>query len=226
MQDSNPQMKLLKYLSLSAYRIPINTTILENSAQEMIQAAGDVKSLSGFLQWDPSLDLFTQGFPPFRQARELGKKVKLNIQRKHLKEERIKRGYSKLYSSRKGIKGWIQKKWRDPAEIKLPYEAQIYEWLTEIPRYALLVSLHDALLAYCSSAEPRVMSVENVTEFADPLTQAIHPGQEEKLEMIQLALSTPLKSFDPGWLIDFFPGYVLKYDRTTSMAYYYGERYE
>jgi hypothetical protein len=219
-------MKLLKYLSLSAYRIPINTTILENTAQDIIQESTNLKSLAAFLQWDPSLDILQSGFSPFRQARELGKKAKLNRKRQDLKRERIRNGFSKLYGPRKGIKGWIQKTWRDPKEKKLPYEAEIYEWVTAVPRYALLVSLHDALLAYCSSAEPRVMSAENVSEFADPLTVAINQYHEEKLETIQLALSTPLKSFDPGWIIDFFPGYVLSYDRTTSMAYYYGERYE
>ncbi len=219
-------MKLLKYLSLSAYRIPINTTILEKTAEELIGAAGDVKALSTFLQWDPGLELFKSGYSPFRQARELGKMVDLNRKRRSLKYDRIEKGYSKLFGPRKGLKGWVQKKWRDPAEIKLPIEAEIYEWITALPRYALLVSLHDALLAYCSSAEPRVMSVENVTEFADPLTVAIYHDDKEKLDLIQRALSTPLKSFDPGWLIEFFPGYVLSYDRATSMAYYYGERYE
>jgi len=69
-------MKLLKFLSLSAYRIPINTTILENSAQELIAAATDAKSLAAFLQWDPHLEVLKAGIPPFRQAKELAKKVK------------------------------------------------------------------------------------------------------------------------------------------------------
>jgi hypothetical protein len=219
-------MKLLKYLSLSAYRIPINTTILENTAEEMVKASTDVQSLATFLNWEPDLDIFKTGFPPCKNARELTKKVNLNSKRQQIKRDRIEKGYSKLYGPRRGIKGWVQKTFRDPAEKKLPYEAEIYEWITAIPRYALLVSLHDSLLAYCSSAEPRVMSAENISEFSDPITSAVSQNLEEKLEAVQMALSSPLKSFDPGWIIDFFPGYVLSYDRSTSMAYYYGERYE
>lgn len=219
-------MKLLKYLSLAAYRIPINTTILENSARDILSAATDIGALANYLQWEPDLDVLQTGFPAMRQAKDLTKKAKLNAKRLDLKKQRLQKGFTKLYGSRKGLKGWFQKKFKDPKEISLPLSAEIYEWVVESPRYALLVSLHDALLAYCSSAEPRIMSLENMSEFSDPLTLALREMDEEKLAKMEEALSSPLKNVDPGLLIDLFPGYVRRYDRDNNVAYYFGERYE
>ncbi|MEO0453087.1 MAG: hypothetical protein AAFY98_02975 [Verrucomicrobiota bacterium] len=219
-------MKLNKFLALVPYRIPINITILQNTARDMLREAKDVESLAQFLGWEADTDVLVEGFAPVKNAKHLGKLVKENRERTILKARRVAKGFTKMSTPRTGLKGWFQKKFHDPKEMKLPVTEDIYSWVAALPRYALLVSMHDALLAYCSSAEPRRMDVEEMTEFTDPLANAITRHLQGEVDRFQTALNQPLKNIDPSVLIAHFPGYVLKFEQDNSIAYYYGERFE
>lgn len=218
-------MKLVKYLSLVPYRIPINSSLLQKTAEEMLGQAGKVETLVEYLGWEEMPEELVPGFQPQKNGKEFLKLLKESQKRKDLKEKRIKAGFHDLITPRKGIKGWIQKKFRDPKESALPLGYDLYVWLRESYRLALLTALHDALLGYCSSAEPRKVELEEVTEYQNPFCPAITKLDHEQAVEIQKALASPLKSVDPAFLIRYCPGYVVNYDTQKGVAYYFGEPY-
>lgn len=218
-------MKLVKYLSLVPYRIPINSSLLQKTSEEMLAQAGKVETLVDYLGWEEMPDDLAQGFFPQKNSKEFIRLLKESQKRKGLKEKRIKVGFHDLITPRKGIKGWVQKKLRDPKEASLPLGYDVYAWLRESPRLALLTALHDALLGYCSSAEPRKVELEEVTEYRNPFCPVITKLDHETASDIHKAFTSPLKSLDPAFLIEYCPGYVVKYDTQKGVAYYFGEPY-
>ncbi|MEM1157451.1 MAG: hypothetical protein AAF649_01100 [Verrucomicrobiota bacterium] len=216
-------MKLTKYLSLVPYRIPINSSLLMKTTEEMLEQSAKVETLSEFLGWEEVPPEMVAGFAPQKNGKELVKMLKENDKRKGLKAKRVKAGFPDLLVPRKGFGGWVQKKFRDPKEIQLPLGYDLFIWLQESPRLALLTSMHDALLGFCSSAEPRRVEIEEVTEYQNPLCRIVNRSDQEELDRLQKALSCPLKSVDPQFVIDSCPGYVTQYDVKKGVAYYYGE---
>lgn len=157
--------------------------------------------------------------------KEFLKMLKENDKRKQIKSKRVQAGYQDMVVERKGIKGWTQKKFRDSKELELPLGYGLFVWLRDSPRLALLTSMHDAILGYCSSAEPRRVEMEEVTEYQNAFCPVVSKYDQDGAERIQKALSSPLKSVDPQFLIEFCAGYVMQYDMKKGVAYYYGEPY-
>lgn len=187
--------------------------------------AGKVDELIEFLGWEEMPAELEEGFLPQKNAKELSRMIKDNQKRHLLKEKRIKAGFHDLLVPRKGIKGFIQKKFRDPKEIELPLGYDLFVWTRDSPRLGLLTTLHDSLLGFCSSAEPRKVEVEEVTEQMNPLARMLIKNQEELLEELQKALTLNLKQVDPSFIIKYCPGYVVHYDSHKGIAYYFGEPY-
>ncbi|MEM6822779.1 MAG: hypothetical protein AAF558_12665 [Verrucomicrobiota bacterium] len=217
-------MKLTKYISLVPYRIPINSSLLQRTADEMLEQAGKVENLVTFLGWEEMPPELITGFDPQRNAKEFLNMLKQNQKRKELKAKRVKGGYADLISERKGVKGWAQKK-RDDKELDMPLGYDMFIWLRESVRLGLLTSLHDALLGFCSSAEPRQVNIDEVTETRNAFCLTVSKNDTERANQVVKALSSPLKSVDPNFIIDFCPGYVVHYDVGKGVAYYFGEPY-
>ncbi|MGF1678160.1 MAG: hypothetical protein ACFCUX_03080 [Candidatus Methylacidiphilales bacterium] len=218
-------MKLTKYLSLSAYRIPINSTVLHKTAEELLAQSNRKESMLEFLGWEELPYELAQGFEPQKNSRELLRLIKESQKRKVIKSKRLQSGYMDLVSPRKGIKGWLQKKFRDEKENALPLGYDIFIWLRQSPRLALLKALHDSLLVFCSSAEPRKVELNEVTEYQNSFCPIVSRLHLEKAMEVQKALSCPLKSVAPDFLIQSCSGYVVKYDTQKGIAYYFGEPY-
>jgi len=218
-------MKLTKYLSLVPYRIPINSSLLMKTTGEMLEQSVKIEKVSEFLGWEEVPEDLAAGFAPQKNGKELVKMLKQNQKRKDIKAKRVKAGFADLIVPRKGIGGWFQKKFRDPKEAKLPVGYDLFVWLQQSPRLALLTSMHDALLGFCSSAEPRRVEIDELTDYQNPLSHIVCRGNQEELEKLQKALSSPLKAVNPHFVIDSCPGYVTKYDLKKGVAYYYGEPY-
>ncbi len=218
-------MKLSKYLSLVPYRIPINSSLLQKTTEELLGQCSEVESLVEYLGWEELPEDLKSGFAPQKNSKEFLKMLKENQKRKELKSKRIQAGFQDLIAPRKGVKGWVQKKFRDPKEDALPIGYDIFVWLRESPRLALLTSMHDALLGFCSSAEPRRVEIEEVTEYQNPFCPIISRNDQDGAERVQKALSAQLKSVEPQFVIDNCPGYVVQYDLKKGVAYYYGEPY-
>lgn len=216
-------MKLTKYLTLVPYRIPINSTLLGKTTEEMMQQAESLESLAEFMGWAEIPEELQAGFSQQKNGKEFTKMMKENDRRKELKAKRLQAGFQDLISPRKGLKGWMQKKFRDSKEEALPLGYDLFVWLQNSPRLALLTSMHDALLGFCSSAEPRRVEIEEMTEYQNPICKVVSQGDQERLGQLLKALSSPLKSVDPQFVIDCCPGYVTQYDIKKGVAYYYGE---
>jgi hypothetical protein len=216
-------MKLTKYLSLVPYRIPINSSLLEKSAEEMLEQAGKLETLVEYLGWEAMPEELVPGFTPQKNGKEFINLLKENQKRKAIKSKRVSAGFQDLITPRKGLKGWVQKQFRDPTEAQLPLGYDAFVWLRESPRMALLTTLHDALLGYCSSAEPRRVEIEEVTEYQNAFCPVISKFDAEASTRVQKALGSSLKTVDPLFLIDYCPGYVACYNMQKGVAYYYGE---
>ncbi|MEM6883614.1 MAG: hypothetical protein AAF571_01185 [Verrucomicrobiota bacterium] len=216
-------MKLTKYLSLVPYRIPINSSLLMKTAEEMLEQSAKVESLSEFLGWEEVPEELKAGFAAQKNGKELVRMLKENEKRKGLKAKRVQAGFPDLIVPRKGFGGWVQKKFRDPKEAQLPLGYDLFIWLQGSPRLALLTSMHDALLGFCSSAEPRRVEIDEVTDYQNPFCRIINRGDQAEMDRLQKALSSQLKSVDPQFIIDCCPGYVTQYDMKKGVAYYYGE---
>jgi transposase len=149
--------------------------------------------------------------------------IKDNALRRQLKEQRIARGYPTLVSPRTGLKGWVQKKFRDPKEQRLPITLDILAWLKELPRLQLLVAIHDGILAQVSSAEPRPVGADQqMNQFINPLAEMIRDNDASRIERVRQALAEPLPSIPAATVVDELAGYVISYDRNRGVAYYYG----
>jgi hypothetical protein len=207
-----------------AYRVPINVSILDGTAQKIIQESKKTESLLDALGWgNEHAEFLKAGTAPVKDGRKLVGMIRDYALRKKLKEERIARGYPTLVSPRKGLKGWVQKKFRDPKENKLPITLDILTWLKNLPRYQLLVAIHDAMLAQVSSAEPRPVGQDHqLSEFVHPVAEMIRSNDVVMAERLRLALTSPLGSLTPQNLVDDVSGYVVSYDRNHGVAYYYG----
>jgi hypothetical protein len=212
------------YQKLNAYRVPINVSILDGTAEKIIQEAKNPESLLDALGWgNEHLDFVKAGSPPVKDHKKIVQLIKDYHLRNKLKEARIARGYPTLVSPRNGLQGWIQRKFRDPKENKLPITLDILIWLRSLPRYQLLMAVHDALLAQVSSAEPRRVGQDHLmNEFVHPVAEMIRDKDANRVERLRQALASPLHGVSPGSLVDDFSGYVISYDRNHGVAYYYG----
>ena len=195
------------------------------TTEEMLEQSAKIETMSEFLGWEEVPEELAAGFAPQKNGKEFIKMLKENERRKELKAKRVQAGFSDLIVARKGFGGWMQKKFRDPKEALLPLGYDLFIWLQESPRLALLTSMHDALLGFCSSAEPRRVEIDEVTDYQNPFCRIVSRGDQEELDKLLKALSTPLKSVNPQFVIDSCPGYVSQYDMKKGVAYYYGEPY-
>lgn len=212
------------YHHLSAYRVPINVSILDSTAEKILKEGKTVEALLDLLGWgNEHADFVRAGLAPVKEHKKLPQMVKDNCLRRKLKQERIARGYPTLVSPRRGIKGWIQKKFRDPKELRLPISLDIHQWLLGLPRFQLLVAIHDGILGQVSSAEPRRISQDHqMQEFVNPLAEMLREGDTARVERLRQALSAPLAAVPVGTVVDDLAGYVVAYDRNHGIAYYYG----
>jgi hypothetical protein len=215
-------MNLVKHMSLAVYRIPINSSILQSTAQQLLSMARSIDDLVLFLGWSEAPEVLREGFAPARDTRELTRIIKQNQQRKVLKQKRVQRGFPDFVRPRKGFKGWLQKSIFDKKELAMPLGLNALEWIQQRWRYQLLCTLHDALLGFCASAEPRRVALEEGMEVAHPATVMLAKFDLKMAGEYQQALGQPLKALAPQALIDLFPGYVVKYDLDKGVSYYFG----
>ncbi|NJK92034.1 MAG: hypothetical protein HC904_09535 [Blastochloris sp.] len=200
-------------LKINPYRIAINPSILHSSAEDLLASAEKLETLQQYLGWDPAPDILQTGFAPLKEGRQLLTSLKKNEQRLALKSKRLASGYGNFVQQRKGIKGWIQKTFRDSKELNLPAPYQTLAWLRSSPRYLLLVSMHDALISAVSTSEPRRIELKESSLYPNPIALALYQKDIASLTRISEALASPLHKIAPDTLIDCFPGYVLHYDR-------------
>jgi len=212
------------YQRLSAYRVPINVSILDGTAEKILQEGKNVEALLDALGWgNEHADFVKAGQAPVKDHKKLPQMIKDNVVRKQIKLERIERGYPTLVSPRTGLKGWVQKKFRDPKEQKLPITLDILSWLRGLPRLQLLVAIHDGILGQVSSAEPRRVGHDHqMNEFVNPVAEMIRDHDTARIERLRHALASPLHSIPAATVIDDLAGYVISYDRNHGVAYYYG----
>jgi hypothetical protein len=211
------------YQSLNAYRVPINVSILDETVEKILQAGRNPDELLEALGWGKEHRDFVQaGLAPAKDHKKLVQMIKDNALRRQLKEQRIARGYPTLVSPRTGLKGWVQRKFRDPKEQRLPITLDILAWLKEQPRLQLLVAIHDGILAQVSSAEPRRVKVDHhMNEFINPLAEMIRDNDAARIERVRQALAEPLPSIPAATVVDDLAGYVISYNRNHGVAYYY-----
>jgi len=209
-------------LSLNPYRASINPSILVSSAEELLAHAGSVESLKDYLRWEPVPEVLQQGFAGQKDAVKLLNLIKGNRKRRQLKERRLARGYANFIEPRKGIKGWWQKKFYDGKELTLPNGFDIMDWLHRSPRYLLLSSLHDVLISFVSSAEPRRVELEDICNCSNPVVNMIEQNDLASAERLVKAMTVPLAKVPPDFLVECLSGYVVNYDRKKTLAYYLG----
>jgi hypothetical protein len=212
------------YQRLNAYRVPINVSILDETAERILKTGRNPDELLEALGWGKEHRDFVQaGLAPTKDHKKLVQMIKDNALRRQLKEQRIARGYPTLVSPRTGLKGWVQKKFRDPKEQRLPITLDILAWLKELPRLQLLVAIHDGILAQVSSAEPRPVGADQqMNQFINPLAEMIRDNDASRIERVRQALAEPLPSIPAATVVDELAGYVISYDRNRGLAYYYG----
>lgn len=212
------------YQHFSPYRVPINVSILDGTVEKILQEGNNAEALLDALGWgNEHTDFVKAGQAPAKDHKKLPQMIKENALRKQLKQQRIERGYPTLISPRTGLKGWIQKKFRDPKEQKLPITLDILTWLRGLPRFQLLVAIHDGILGQVSSAEPRRVGHDHqMNEFVNPVAEMIRENDMARVERLRHALAAPLPSIPPATVIDDLVGYVISYDRNRGVAYYYG----
>lgn len=212
------------YQRLSAYRVPINVSILDGTVEKVLKESKNPEAILDALGWgNEHLDFVKAGLAPVKDHKKLPQMVKENALRKTLKHQRIERGFPTLVSPRTGLKGWIQRKFRDPKEQRLPITLDILAWLKNLPRYQLLVAIHDAILGQVSSAEPRRVGQDHqMSEFVNPVAEMIRLQDQARVERLRHALASPLAAIPAATVIDDLAGYVIAYDRNHGVAYYYG----
>ena len=207
-------------LNLNPHRVSINPSVLVSSAEELLSHAGTIMSLKKHLNWDPEPEVLVSGFPPQRDAKRLIVLMKEDKQRRLLKEKRLARGFEDFATPRTGFKGWCQKKFHDPKELRLASGYDVFNFLRHSARLMLLASLHDALLSHVSSAEPRRVEIEESAGFSTPLVDMITGNNFAQAEKMVKALNSPLAKVSPDFIINGITGYVMNYDRKKSMTYY------
>lgn len=208
-------------LSMDAYRVSINTPLLEETASQFLSQAETVSSLQDFLGWENGEDILKQGFAPQKNAKELIDLLKKVSLRDQLAAKREASNYHDFISPRKGlIKGWLQKK-RDAQELALPIGLEVHQWLQSSARLNLLLSLHDALLATLATGEPKRVSLEEMTAIENPLWTMVAQRDLARAERLVEALTSPLKKVRATVIIDDLAFYVLNYDRKRGVSYYW-----
>lgn len=214
----------MSYQKLHAYRVPINISILDGTAAKMLAESKDPAAILEAVGWGTEYLEFVQaGLAPAKDSKKLIQMIKDQEVRAKFKEERIAKGYPDFITPRKGFKGWVQRKFKDGKERELPILLDLILWLRELPRYQLLVAMHDALLGHVSSAEPRLVGNDHqLNEFVHPVTGIVQNKDLARAEMLRAALGGPLSSVPPSLLVDDFPGFVVSYERNHGVAYYYG----
>lgn len=207
-------------LSLNPYKISINPALLDSTIEEFLAKADKPDELAAHLGWDPATDILVQGFAPLKDSKRLSAFAQAQLTRRSLKAKRQAKGFPDFIAPRKGLAGWMQKTFSDSKELKLSTAHDALAWLKLSPRYHLLVSLHDALISYISTSEPRRIEIKESSGFMNPVLMALYKNDKTDLIQIQKALSEPLKKVSPETLVNCFSGYVLNYDKKKSTAYY------
>lgn len=64
-------MKLTKYLTLVPYRIPINSSLLVKTAEEMLEQSAKVESLVEYLGWEGMPEELAAGFAPQKNGKRI-----------------------------------------------------------------------------------------------------------------------------------------------------------
>ncbi|MEM9398603.1 MAG: hypothetical protein AAF984_00190 [Verrucomicrobiota bacterium] len=213
----------MMYLSLQAYRVAINTSIIGDATEELIQEASTPEGLTKVLGYEGDVmpEEYRMGLNPQKNTGKLPSYLKEGVKRNKLRAGRIKRGF-KDFNERKGIKGWIQKTFFDKKELSCVTEYEVFHWLHHSPRYNLLTTLHDLILNKVSTGEPREISLDEITSFPNPATTMVAHNDLAFAKKLSTALSTPMAKLSPDFLIEGLSGYV-HYQRVRGFAYYYTE---
>lgn len=211
------------YQKFTPYRVPINVSILDSSAARVLEESKKPETLLDALGWgNEHLEFVRAGLAPVKDSRKLLQLMKENTQRRKLRADRIARGYATPVTPRPGLKGWIQRKFRDPKENRLPITLDVFAWLRGLPRYQLLVAIHDGLLGQVSSAEPRPVTHEyQMGEFVNPVAEMMRNNDQIRAELLRQSLGNALHALSPQAVVDDIAGYVVAYDRNHGVAYYY-----
>ncbi len=209
---------------LYAYRVPINASLLEQSAAQVLAESGDAESLRLALGWTADqLPFLEAGLKPDPGARRVGEVMRDQSARIKLRDARRARGFHDFISPRKGIKGWWQRRFCDPKELRLAIGFDLLEYLQRSTRYQLIVAVHDALLSMVSSAEPQRVADDDLEDVPHPLSLMLQARDMNAAGILQHALSGPFSSIPPAFLVDGVGGFIIQYDRTRGLACYYGQ---
>jgi len=208
-------------LSVTPFRVPINGSAVMSTASEILQQASTPEKLQAALGWEEFPGDYRAGFAPQKNAGELVTLIKKNAKRGQLKQKRIARGYPDFVTPRKGFKGWWQKTFCDPAELKLPIGYDVMAWLQHSPRFGLLTAIHDALLSPVSVAEAKRVDRAELGRFSNPIGDMVHNSDVQRAERISKALMAPLKKVRPEVVVDDLSGFVVAYEQKLSFAYFY-----
>jgi len=208
-------------LSVNSFRVPINGPALLSTAAEILQQASTPEKLQNALGWDEFPENFQAGFAPQKNAGNLVRLLKNSGKRSQLRNKRIARGYPDFLTPRKGFKGWWQRSFSDPAELKLPIGYDVLAWLQQSPRFGLLTAIHDALLNAVSVAEPKKADRGEMGRFPNPLGEMVYTVDLQRAERLRQALAAPLKKVKPDVIVDDLSGFVIAYEQKLSFAYFY-----
>jgi hypothetical protein len=209
-------------LTLTPHRVSINPNLLAGSAGELLSHATTPQSLAEFLNWTSPPEILSAGFAPQKDAKKLLLMMKENKQRKQLKTKRVAKGYADFIQPRKGFKGWWQRKFDDPKELRLACGYQVLDFLKNSPRLALLAALHDTLLAYVAGAEPRRVELSEIYTSINPLALMVANDDLVSADrLVVKALSVPLAKVAPAFIIENLYSHVFDYDQKRSFAHYF-----
>lgn len=208
-------------LSVSPFRVPINGSSVLSTASDILKQASSPEKLQAALGWDEFPGDFQAGFAPQKNAAELGLLLKKSGQRSKLKDKRIARGYPDFTTPRKGLKGWWQRTFCDPAELKLPIGYDVLAWLQHSPRFGLLTAIHDALLNPVSVGDAKKIDRGELGRFPNPIGEMVHGPDFQRAERIRQALACPMKKVKPEVVVEDLSGFVVAYEQKLSFAYFY-----
>lgn len=208
-------------LSVTPFRVPINGPAVLSTAQEILRQAGTPEKLQAALGWDEFPGDYRAGFAPQKNAAELVSLLKKSGERNRMRAKRVARGYPDFITPRKGLKGWWQRTFCDPAELKLPIGYDVLAWLQHSPRLGLLIAVHDALLNSVSVAEPKKIERSELSRFSNPVGEMAQTIDLQRAERIRQALSSPLKKVKAEVVVDDLAGFVVAYEQKMSFAYFY-----
>ncbi|GAB4239607.1 MAG: hypothetical protein OHK005_01130 [Candidatus Methylacidiphilales bacterium] len=209
-------------LTLGAYKIPIDGSALTPTVASWLKEINSPDSLQAALGWDSVPETLNLGIAPAKNTAELQKHFTAHRKRLALEKARLAAGFPDLIGPRTGIKGLLQKWFRDPKEPRLPIEIDILEWIEACPRYQLLVALHDSLLNRTAVAEPQPVTLEDIGRFSHPIADLLASGDPKRLQKFCNLLTAPFKKIDPNTILNDVAGYVVAFDTRSGFAYYFG----